>query len=74
MGVDFLWPRPALEEGSTRWKQKSRCWAQRGQHCGWGSSSPGVTAVSFLAQAQISWHLCWWVPVTPPRELRLGLE
>lgn len=74
MGVGFLWLWPALEEGSTRWKQKSRCWAQRGQHCGWGSSYPGVTAVKFLAQAQLSWHLCWWVPVIPQRKLGLGLE
>lgn len=30
--------------------------------------------VRFLAQAQLSWHLCWWVPVTPLKELGLGLE
>lgn len=74
MGVGFLWLWPALGEGSTKWKEKSRCWAQRGQHSEWGSSCPGVMAVRFLAQAQLSRPLCWRMLVTPLKELGLGLE
>lgn len=74
MGMGFLWLCPAPEEGSTKWRQKSRCWAHRDQHSEWGSSCPGVTALRFLAQAQLSCHFRQWMPVTPLRELRLGLE
>lgn len=78
MGLGCLWLWPALGEGSTKWRQKSQCWAQRGQHSGWGSSCPGVMAVRSLAQAQLSWHLGQrfgvWTPVAPWRELGLGLE
>lgn len=74
MEVGFLWLWSALGEGSTKWRQKSQCWAQRGRHSGWGSSCPGVTAVRFVAQAQLSWHLRCWLPETPLKERALGPE
>lgn len=78
MGAGFLWLWAALGEGSTKWRQKSQCWAQRGQHSGWGSSCPGAMAERSLAQTQLSWHLCqWlgeWMPAVPLRELGLRLE
>lgn len=74
MEVGFLWLWPALGEGSTKWRPKSRCWAQRGQYSGWGSSCPGATAARSLAQAWLSWHPCGWAPVAPLKELGLGLE
>ena len=74
MEVGFLWLWPALGEGSTKWRLKSRCWAQRGQYSGWGSSCPGVMAARSLAQAWLSWHPCGWAPVALLKELGLGLE
>lgn len=73
MEAGFLWLWPALGQGSTRWRPKSRCWAQRGQHSGWGSSCPAVTAARSLAQARLSWHPCGWAPAAPLKEPGLGL-